>query len=102
MPIAIETHCSVLVQALKKDVNMRARWAGLISEIKDRCRLLPDCKIEHTRREANQVAHALAQLARSKRQCMLMHLDVPPEIRATAQKDRQGISVTSLNCNAPT
>jgi hypothetical protein len=44
--------------------TIRTRWAGLIAEIKEASQLLPECK----RREANQVAHGLAQLAARQQQ----------------------------------
>jgi ribonuclease HI len=64
LQVLVETDCSMLVQALGKCVTNRARWAGIITEIKEMSRLLPECKFSHAKRGTNQQgAHGLAQLA---------------------------------------
>jgi hypothetical protein len=89
LPTAVETDCSTLIQALRTTENNRANWTGLISEIKDLSRLLPECKFAHTGRDANQVTHGLAQLAKRKRQCKVMRLNVTPEIQPMVERDVQ-------------
>jgi hypothetical protein len=49
-PVVVETDCFML------DGNPRARWSSMIEEIKGSSVLLPECKVVHVRREANQVA----------------------------------------------
>jgi CTP:molybdopterin cytidylyltransferase MocA len=55
-PVVVETDCFMLVQAVSGDGNPRARWSSMIEEIKGSSVLLPECKVVHVRREANQVA----------------------------------------------
>jgi hypothetical protein len=99
LPTEVETDCSALVQAVNTAGSSSARRPGLILEIKDISRLLPDCKVAHVRRDANQVAHGLAQLAKKKRQCMVMHGNVPQEIQAMVANDRQGTNARDTICN---
>jgi hypothetical protein len=58
-PAYVESDCSILVQALRKEEN-RVAWAGVLMDIRATMQLLPKCKVQHVRREANQVAHNLA------------------------------------------
>jgi ribonuclease HI len=62
-PVVVETDCFMLVQAVNRDGNPRARWSSIIEEIK-----------------ANQVAHGLARLAKQRRQDRKMHGNVPQEL----------------------
>jgi hypothetical protein len=77
LPTEFETDCYTLVQAMNGEGRLRARWSGLIEEIKGCSHMLSGCKVAHGRRESNQVTHGLAQLAKKKRQCMKMHENVP-------------------------
>jgi hypothetical protein len=49
--------------------------------------LLPECRFVHVRREANQVAHELAQLAMRKRQAVVMRFNVPPDIQSLVDRE---------------
>jgi ribonuclease HI len=88
LPTEVETNCATLVKAVNGIGTSRARWSGHIEEIKGSSRMLSACKVAHVGRDANQVAHDLAQLAKKKRQCMAMHGNVPLEIRALVDCDR--------------
>jgi ribonuclease HI len=63
LPLCVETDCKQLVQALEKEDQDRSSWAGLIKELKGAIQLLPEVRLNHVRREQNQAAHNLAQLA---------------------------------------
>jgi ribonuclease HI len=99
LPVLVETDCSTLVQALGKSVTNRARWAGIIREIKEMSWLLLECKFSHTQRGTNQAAHGLAQLAMRRRQCKVMHFSVPPGILPLVVKDAQEFVRTDTSCN---
>jgi hypothetical protein len=43
-----------------------------MDEIRAATQLLSDCKMNHVRREANEVAHDLAQRALKQRECVVM------------------------------
>jgi hypothetical protein len=62
-PTLVEADCATLIHALGKVADSRSQWAGVITEIQVLGHLLPACRYDHIRREANQVAHALAQRA---------------------------------------
>jgi hypothetical protein len=60
-PMIVEADCVGLIKALMMGVQSRAPWAGVISEIRVVGQLPPECRFSHIRREANRVAHELAQ-----------------------------------------
>jgi hypothetical protein len=74
-PICVESNSSSLMQALDKKIKDMSPWAGILSEIQATGCLLPECIFKHTRREANQVAHCLAQTTTT------MCCDAPPDPR---------------------
>jgi hypothetical protein len=77
-----------------------ASWAGIIKEIKDLSLLLPDCCFMHVRREGNQVAHSLAQLAKRSKQCKVMRFSTPVVVRRIVELEAQDIVMPPPACNA--
>jgi hypothetical protein len=73
----VETDCKQLVQALEKEDQDRSSWAGLIKELKGAIQLLPEVRLNHVRREQNQAAHNLAQLALRQVVCKTARFSVP-------------------------
>jgi hypothetical protein len=65
----------------------RTQWAGVISKIQAVGHILPACRFSHVRREANQVAHELAQRGLSHQQAVVMRLKVPPDLQALVRRE---------------
>jgi hypothetical protein len=68
-------------------------------EIKEISQLLPDCYFNHVRREGNQVAHVLAQLAMRRKQCKVKRFSIPKDISKIVEKDVNDGVMTAPNCN---
>jgi hypothetical protein len=77
-----------LVQAQEKDDQSQSNWVGLLKELKEAIQLLPEVKINHIRREQNQVAHSLAQLALQRDMCKTASFSVPPDIAPWVDRDK--------------
>jgi hypothetical protein len=67
----VESDCLNLIHGLSKVDETHSLWAGILSEIKATCALIPSVKFQHVRREANLVAHELSKLALVQRQCII-------------------------------
>jgi hypothetical protein len=72
LPVRVESDCLALVKAVSDRHSSRATWEGMMDEIRAATQLLSDCKMNHVRREANEVAHDLAQRALKQRECVVM------------------------------
>jgi hypothetical protein len=59
------------------------RFKIIIQEIKAVTRLLPQCKFQHVRREANGAAHQLAHGALRTDDSVVLRMDMPDELRNT-------------------
>jgi hypothetical protein len=90
---------SILVQALRKEEENRATWAGVLRDIRATMQLVPKCKVQHVRREANQVAHNLTQWATRQQQCMVMRLNAPPCVHGILDKESPGWKYPEGPCN---
>jgi hypothetical protein len=60
--------------------------------------LFPGCVFVHSRRQANQVAHALGQRALSTNQAEELLSRVPPDISKLVERDR-ALGARSSVCN---
>jgi hypothetical protein len=78
--VQFESDCMSLIKALRSQCPDMTSWQGVITEIKELSRLLPDCKFNHMKRECNQAAHALGQLAMRWKQWKVVRFRFPPEI----------------------
>jgi ribonuclease HI len=90
-PICLESDCSVIVNAIKMNDSSRACWAGTTAETVAVSRLLPDCKVSHTRRSRRQPCSG---------ECAVLRFDMPPEARALVQADAARISRSKTPCNS--
>jgi hypothetical protein len=88
-PICVESDCLNLIRAIEKKV-VRSGWEGILLEIQVVCNLLPDYNVRHIRREANQVAHGLAQEDIRQRQCAVMRFRTPPCVQELVENEAQG------------
>jgi hypothetical protein len=98
-PIHAETNYSGLVKSLRSGGKSIARWAGIIDEIINISNLLPACKFEHIRREANKVAHQPARRGLEKKEWVVMHHAMPKEIRSLVLAKTTGVLNSSFHCN---
>jgi ribonuclease HI len=99
-PTVIATDCAGLIKALSLGVQSRAQGASVISEKCVVAQLLPEYRFVHVRREANQAAHELAQLAMRRRQAVVMPLKVPPDIQPFVDIETPtGGVVSAPDCN---
>jgi hypothetical protein len=96
----VESDCSSLIRALGPEKVERASCAGIISEITVAANLLPACKFTHVNREANQVAHQLAQRSLRQQECMVMHHNLPEEVRGLVQAEGTGVGRIPAQCNS--
>jgi hypothetical protein len=62
--------------------------------------LLPACDFKHTHREANQVAHCLAQTALRQQQCVVMLLNAPTGVHALLDRKAPGWALAGNPCNS--
>jgi hypothetical protein len=62
--------------------------------------LLPDYCFMHVRREGNQVAHSLAQLAKRSKQCKVIRFNTTPLlVRRIVELEAKDIVMPSPACN---
>jgi hypothetical protein len=73
---------------------------GIIKEIKELSRLLPECSFSHVRREVNHVALDLAQRAMRRNQCKVMRFNVPHDLQVVLAKDTMEIVSADTSCNS--
>jgi hypothetical protein len=76
-PAVLESDCLYIVKALQNSTVDRARFSGIIEEIKASMLLLPEVKVSKIGRECNRVAHELASLARRTLQCAVWRSQAP-------------------------
>jgi hypothetical protein len=98
-PKCVETDCSNLVNALGRDTEWLASWAGTLGEIKAVNNLLPGCNFKHVGREVNMAAHRLAQRAMANQECVIMRFDMPGEIRCLVQSEAARSGTNPKPCN---
>jgi ribonuclease HI len=60
----LESDCETMIKSLNKYHNGRSSLCFIFSDILDFASLLPDLKFQALKRERNQVAHELTQLAK--------------------------------------
>jgi hypothetical protein len=70
-----------LIKAISVGQAPRSDWARIRAEIQGVKRLLPECTTRHVRRDANKMAHILAQKALRPQECVVMRLNVPEFVR---------------------
>jgi hypothetical protein len=97
-PTCVASDCSNLIRALDKKEVARSSWEGILSEVQATCSLLPAYNFRHIRREANQVAHSLAQLAIRQQQCVVMRLNAPTCDQALVESEAPGRGDTATSC----
>ena len=76
-PAVLESDCLYIVKALQNSTVDRARFSGIIEEIKASMLLLPEVKVSKIGRECNRVAHELASLARRTLHCNVWRSQAP-------------------------
>jgi hypothetical protein len=76
-PTCLESDCLTMVSSLSRAPKQRSESAGILMEIGEVMQLLPQTTIGHIRREANSVAHDLAQRALKFQECVVMQQNVP-------------------------
>jgi hypothetical protein len=81
-PVQVETDCLGLAKAVQVGGGDRARWGGIISEIIRSSNILPACKFDYVRREANEVVHRLARRGLQMKEWVVMRFDVPDNVRS--------------------
>ncbi|KAL6175960.1 hypothetical protein ACLB2K_052598 [Fragaria x ananassa] len=62
LPLVVETDCQVLVQAVQSGSMDYSSIGFLLSDLRDSLRLAFNARLIFVKREANAVAHALAQM----------------------------------------
>jgi hypothetical protein len=80
-PAIIETDCSTIISSLRAEPGDRASWDGILKDIRAACGLLPNFKFESVKREANKVAHALAQHAMLTKEFVVKRFGPPACVR---------------------
>lgn len=77
MPITLELDNADVVQALTQQVASRFSWPTTVAEIKGVIQCIQRVQMHKIEREANRVAHVLAQMAISTRSCGEWRLCAP-------------------------
>jgi hypothetical protein len=98
-PTCVELDCLTLIKAIEERKESRASWAGIIEEIRGVSSLLPGCKFQHVRREANKAAHSLAQRALRTQECGVLSLSAPEEILSIIEAGAAGNCSVTNPCN---
>jgi hypothetical protein len=98
-PTLLETDCQNLISDIQKPTNARSGQAGILTEIQGVKSMLPDCKLFHVRRGANEVAHTLAQRASRCLESVVMRLDTPEFVRELIRREAAGSVNPSYGCS---
>jgi hypothetical protein len=85
-PTCFESDCLGLIKAMGANLTPRSDWAGIIAEIQATRNLLSGSTIGHVCREANKVAHELAQRAMKNQVCVVMRLNAPDCVRCQLEE----------------
>jgi hypothetical protein len=72
-----------------------------MDEIRGAYQLLPDYKMNHVRREPNEVAHVLAQRALKHRECVVKRFNVPECVCRRLEVEAVQGGSTHVSCNDP-
>jgi ribonuclease HI len=99
--VCVESDCLNLVRAMEKKEASRSSWDGILLEIQAVSSLLQEYNVRHIRREANTVAHRLAQeVIKKQQQCVVMRLRAPPWVQDLVRKEAPVQGVTDPSCNS--
>jgi ribonuclease HI len=80
MPIVLEMDNAEIVRDLMRHDQLKSAWATTIEEIKGVMQCLQQVQVHKIKREANRVAHVLAQMAMCSRSCAEWRLCAPARI----------------------
>jgi hypothetical protein len=89
-PTCLESDCLALMKALVSSHEQHSEMAGILIEVRAAMQLLPQITIGHVRREANSVAHELAQRTLKYQECVFMRHDVPVFVRTDRYRGSRG------------
>jgi hypothetical protein len=98
-PTYVESDCANPINDLAKKEENRSAWAGVLQEIQAASHLLPACRFSRVCREANEVAHTLAQWALRQQHCVVMPLNAPPCVHVILDRESQGWKNPLVSCN---
>jgi ribonuclease HI len=80
MPLILETDNAKVAKALKERTPIRSSWAATTDEARNAMQCFQSVHVHNIKREANRVAHLLANMAMSSRSCMEWRLCAPARI----------------------
>jgi hypothetical protein len=100
LPVRVESDCLTLVWVVHDQQLSHAAWAGIVAEIRAAKQSLPECSVNHIRRDANGVAHELAQRAIRSHECVVMHSEAPECVHRRIEVEVVQGSTTRSSCNA--
>lgn len=95
-PEKVESDCSQFIDALVSPSPTRASWTGILKDILAAGALLPEYAFDKIKREANSVAHSLAQQAIRKKECFVERFGFPSSIRFLIESGPPLVIVTGL------
>lgn len=100
-PLILETDCANLVCLLKNQGTDRSKLCHTLHSIKSLLAVLPDFRIQKTRRECNSVAHNLAKLAMRTNHSAVWRLQAPSCILEALANDCNYINEWSIKHSFP-
>jgi len=83
----IESNCSTVVLAVCRPGVDKSQLAFIVNDIKYELSLLAGVRFQFVRREQNEIAHELTQLAKCTSHSAVWHVQVPQFVELLIAKD---------------
>jgi hypothetical protein len=93
-PTYAESDCPNLIKAVHEENEDRFSWASVVAEIKRASNLLSGCYFNHIHRDANTVAHMLAQHLLRSQECVVMWHNMPDFVRSQVEVEAVRVTVS--------
>ena len=85
--VCFESDCFLLVNKLRLEITVLGELGNLFKRIKELCSSFEECKFSYARRQANKVAHSLAQLKLITESTSCFTFQLPEHINVILCKD---------------
>jgi len=82
-----KSDCTSVIQVVCRLGVDKSQLAFIVNDIKHVSRMLAEVRFQHVRREQNEIAHELAQLAKCTSHSAVWHVQVPQFVELLIAKD---------------